>query len=94
MVPAMFTQRLHTPKLSEANGKVVGAEVIEKATCISDDPSDHVEHARQYLELGFDHLYFHSAGPDQGRFIEAYGERVLPQLRTIAARAPRKRGKG
>jgi coenzyme F420-dependent glucose-6-phosphate dehydrogenase len=86
MVPAMFTQRLHTPKLSEANGKVVGSETIEKATCISDEPADHVEHARQYLELGFDHLYFHSAGPDQGRFIEAYGQLVLPQLKSTRSR--------
>jgi coenzyme F420-dependent glucose-6-phosphate dehydrogenase len=86
MVPAMFTQRLHTPKLSEANGKVVGSEVIEKATCISDDPADHVEHARHYLELGFDLLYFHSAGPDQTRFIEAYGELVLPQLKARRSR--------
>jgi coenzyme F420-dependent glucose-6-phosphate dehydrogenase len=96
MVPAMFTQRLHTPSLSEANGKVVGAETIEKAACISDDPSEHVEHARRYLELGFDQLYFHSAGPDQRRFVEAYGQRVLPQLRAMKPRTssakPRKRG--
>ncbi len=81
MVPAMFTQRLHTPKLSEANGKVVGTETIEKSACISNDPKDHVENASMYIEMGFDHIYFHSAGPDQMRFIEVYGARVLPALR-------------
>lgn len=89
MVPAMFTQRLHTPKLSEDNGKVVGAEAIEKSTCISDDPKDHVDNARKYMDMGFDVLFFHSAGPDQGAFIEAYGEEVLPRLR-----GKRKGGKG
>lgn len=81
MVPAMFTQRLHTPKLSETNGKVVGAEVIERAACISDDPQDHIDHAMTYLGMGFDQLYFHSAGPDQAAFVEAYGREVLPALR-------------
>jgi coenzyme F420-dependent glucose-6-phosphate dehydrogenase len=86
LVPAMFTQRLHTPALSEQNGKVVGADTIEQSTCISDDPQAHVENARKYLDLGFDHLFFHSAGPDQRSFIEAYGQRVLPQLRELAER--------
>ncbi|MEN3352120.1 MAG: hypothetical protein V7640_278, partial [Betaproteobacteria bacterium] len=31
--------------------------------------------------LGFDHLIFHSAGPDQKTFIEGYGRDVLPRLR-------------
>jgi coenzyme F420-dependent glucose-6-phosphate dehydrogenase len=37
--------------------------------------------ARRYMELGFDHLIFHSAGPDQRAFIEGYGRDVLPKLR-------------
>lgn len=86
MVPAMFTQRLHTPKLSEANGKVVGAEIIEQSTCISDDPEVHVENALKYIEMGFDQIFFHSAGPDQMAFIEAYGEKVLPWLRNRSSR--------
>jgi len=85
MVPAMFTQRLHTPALSEKNGKVVGAETIEQAGCISDDPEQHVEYARRYLDMGFDHLFFHSAGPDQRAFIAAYGSKVLPRLKKTAA---------
>jgi coenzyme F420-dependent glucose-6-phosphate dehydrogenase len=37
--------------------------------------------AQRYLDLGFDHLIFHSAGPDQRAFIEGYGRDVLPKLR-------------
>lgn len=93
MVPAMFTQRLYTPHQSEQNGKVVGSDVILQGTCISDDPQEHVEHARQYLELGFDHLFFHSAATDQRGFIEAYGREVLPRLRGAASES-RPRGRG
>jgi hypothetical protein len=31
--------------------------------------------------MGFDHLIFHSAGPDQCAFLEGYGRDVLPRLR-------------
>lgn len=52
-----------------------------ESACISNDPKDHVENASMYIEMGFDQIYFHSAGPDQMRFIEVYGARVLPALR-------------
>jgi hypothetical protein len=56
----------------------VGADVIKKAVCISADPKDHVDLARRYIDMGFDHLIFHSAGPDQRAFLEGYGRDVLP----------------
>lgn len=84
MVPAMFSQRLHTPKLSETNGKVVGSDTIRRAACLSRDPAEHVRFAQRYIDLGFDHLVFHSAGPDQRAFIAGYGRDVLPRLRASA----------
>lgn len=36
--------------------------------------------------LGFDHLIFHSASPDQGAFVQAFGHNVLPRLRAKSAR--------
>jgi coenzyme F420-dependent glucose-6-phosphate dehydrogenase len=80
-VPAMFTERIHTPELSEKNGNIVGADTITEAGCFSPDPDEHVKHAEKYIDLGFDHLIFHSAGPDQQAFIEGYGRDVLPSLR-------------
>jgi coenzyme F420-dependent glucose-6-phosphate dehydrogenase len=80
-IPALFTQRIYTPKMSEENGKVVGADVVKQSVCISADPEAHIEYAQQYVDLGFDHLFFHSAGPDQRAFLEAYGREVLPRLR-------------
>jgi coenzyme F420-dependent glucose-6-phosphate dehydrogenase len=31
-------------------------------------------------ELGWDSVYLHHVGRDQGTFIEAFGEHVLPEL--------------
>jgi coenzyme F420-dependent glucose-6-phosphate dehydrogenase len=80
-VPALFTEKIYTPEMSEQNGKVVGNDTVKKAACISADPEEHVKFARQYVELGFDHLIFHSAGPDQRGFVERYGREVLPLMR-------------
>ena len=45
------------------------------------DPSVHVKFAKRYIDLGFDHLIFHAAGPDQIAFLEKFGRHVLPLLR-------------
>ena len=80
-LPALFTARIHTPEMSEENGKVVGSDTIKQSVCISADPEDHIRLAQKYIDLGFDHLFFHSAGPDQRAFLEGYGRDVLPRLR-------------
>lgn len=80
-IPALFTERIYTPTLSAQNGKPVGNDAIREAGCLSSDPDEHVRMAQRYLALGFDHLIFHSAGPDQRAFIEGYGRDVLPKLR-------------
>lgn len=57
---------------------------LEKAASrwlVSDDPDEHVEQIRPYIELGFRHLVFHAPGDDQRRFLRLYGDLVLPRLR-------------
>lgn len=80
-IPALFTERIYTPRMSEQNGKVVGSDTVKESVCISADPEDHIRFTQKYIDLGFDHIIFHSAGPDQRAFIESYGKHVLPPLR-------------
>ena len=47
----------------------------------SNDPEDVVEKIAVYSELGFDELVLHAPGPDQARFLDQFGEDVLPLLR-------------
>jgi coenzyme F420-dependent glucose-6-phosphate dehydrogenase len=49
---------------------------------VSTDPEEHVERIKFYVDLGFNHLVFHSPGPDQARFFELYGREILPRLRS------------
>ena len=43
----------------------------------------HVDVLRELAELGFDEIYLHHVGREQERFIDAFGEHVLPELRRL-----------
>jgi len=58
-------------------------EQTAKRFIVSDDPDEHVERIKTYLDLGFNHLVFHAPGPDQAKFLRLYGEEILPRLRAL-----------
>ena len=81
MVHAIYTQNLYTPSMSAENGAIAGTDTVRSRMCISTDPEEHAKFAQQFIDLGFDRLYFHCAGPDQYEFIDGYGRDVLPLIR-------------
>ena len=81
MVMAMFLQNLYTPEMSAMNGSIAGTDTIKSRVCISRDADVHAKFAQQFIDLGFNRVYFHCAGPDQFEFIEGYGREVLPRIR-------------
>lgn len=83
-VPALFDQKIYTPKMSQENGEVIGADTVKKTGCFSANLDDHIKFAQQYIDLGFTCLIFHTPGPDQLAFIEAYGREVLPKVRSAS----------
>ncbi len=67
--------------------KLAAALPIERTAkrwIVSADPAEHVAQIDKYVRLGFRHLVFHAPGPDQKRFLQLYGEHILPRLRTLA----------
>jgi coenzyme F420-dependent glucose-6-phosphate dehydrogenase len=85
----VYNQKIYTPKMSQENGEGVGPDTIKKSACISANPEDHVKFIQQYIDLGFDYLIFHSAGPNHRAFIEGYGRDILPRLRSGVGTASR-----
>jgi coenzyme F420-dependent glucose-6-phosphate dehydrogenase len=71
---------LKMPKHFEAIAEHVTKEEVEKLVLVSPDTAQHTEWLQEYLSLGFDTLYLHNIHRDQERFIEAFGEKVLPNL--------------
>jgi coenzyme F420-dependent glucose-6-phosphate dehydrogenase len=47
---------------------------------VSNDPEEIAAGIRHYAELGFDELVLHAPGEDQARFLDQFGEDVLPLL--------------
>jgi hypothetical protein len=54
---------------------------MNEALLISSDLNQHVDWLGQFIELGFEELQLHQVGRNQNSFLEAFGTKVLPQLR-------------
>jgi len=80
-LPAEDKVDVHNPRELEERARTV--KDPERRWLVSDDPEEHVDQIRPYLELGFTHLVFHAPGDDQSRFLELYSSQVLPRLRAL-----------
>lgn len=81
LIPALFLNKIYTPEMSAQNGKVVGTDTVRKNACFSENPEDHINFINKYIDLGFTHIYLHSAASDQIAFLKAYGKDILPALK-------------
>jgi probable non-F420 flavinoid oxidoreductase len=61
-------------------GEHVTQEQVAEAVRVSDDLGQHAAWLQEYVDQGWDELYLHFVGKEQARFIDAFGQRVLPQL--------------
>ncbi|HEY8643165.1 MAG TPA: glucose-6-phosphate dehydrogenase (coenzyme-F420) [Candidatus Dormibacteraeota bacterium] len=80
-LPAEDKVDVHNPREMEERAKKV--KDPERRWLVSNDPEEHLEQIRPYLDLGFTHLVFHAPGDDQARFLKLYSSQVLPRLRAL-----------
>ncbi len=59
----------------------VRPEDVRDAVLVSADLGRHVAWLQDLAALGFDEIYLHHVGQEQGAFIDAFAEHVLPQVR-------------
>ncbi|TQM78135.1 putative non-F420 flavinoid oxidoreductase [Saccharothrix saharensis] len=60
----------------------VSVEQVARVVNVSSDLGVHAKTIREYAELGFEEIYVHHVGQEQERFLDAFGERVLPEVRS------------
>ena len=72
---------LRMPADFESLGRYVHEAELTEAIRVSPDAEQHAEWIHQDFELGFDRVLLHCVHRDQRRFIEDFGERVLPAVR-------------
>jgi coenzyme F420-dependent glucose-6-phosphate dehydrogenase len=72
---------IRNPEDFAAMAQVVRPENFEGRVFMSPDLDAHAAHLQHFIDLGFDQVYIHNVGRNQEAFVEAFGKRVLPQLR-------------
>jgi probable non-F420 flavinoid oxidoreductase len=79
--PNHLLTELRTPAEFDAAGAHVRPEDMDSMIRISSDLDQQTEWLAADLALGFEELILHNIGTNQEEFIDAFAERVLPQLR-------------
>ena len=78
---------LRSPEQFDTATKHVRLEDVAESILVSASLDQHVEWIGRYLEMGFEEIHLHNVGRNQEAFLEAFGTKVLPQLR--AHQSPR-----
>jgi coenzyme F420-dependent glucose-6-phosphate dehydrogenase len=81
-LPAEDKAGVEDPREMERRATAV-EDVAHRRWLVSNDPDEHIEQIKPYIDLGFTHLVFHAPGDDQARFLELYGKQILPRLREL-----------
>jgi coenzyme F420-dependent glucose-6-phosphate dehydrogenase len=79
-LPAEDKAGIHDAREMERRAETV-ADQAHRRWLVSNDPEEHLEQIRPYIELGFTHLIFHAPGDDQSRFLQLYARDILPRIR-------------
>jgi probable non-F420 flavinoid oxidoreductase len=62
----------------------VSIEQVRGSVQVSSDLGLHAARLAGFAELGFDEIAIHHVGQEQAAFVDAFGAKVLPQLRSAA----------
>jgi probable non-F420 flavinoid oxidoreductase len=76
------------PAVFDAVSEQVTIEQVRPVVNISDDLGWHTARLAEFAELGFSEIALHHVGKEQDAFIDAFGEKVLPQLAGVGSDVP------
>jgi hypothetical protein len=60
---------------------LVSHEQVGETIVCGDDPEEHLDRVRRYLDAGVDEVYVQQVGADHEGFFRGWAEKILPQLR-------------
>lgn len=78
--PPPVSWDLESVELFDIAGEHVGVDQVREVVLVSSELGRHAQWLQEYVDLGFDELYLHHVGQHQSGFIDAFGDKVLPQL--------------
>jgi probable non-F420 flavinoid oxidoreductase len=71
---------LEQPEQFDEAARHVRPDDLGQSVMISADPGRHAAQLDRIAQLGVDTLFLHHVGTEQRRFIEVFGERVVPEV--------------
>ena len=80
MAGSAVLANLRNPAEFEEVGRFVRREDLEGHVRVSTDLEQHIAWLREDFELGFERVYLHNVSPEQERFIDDFGGRVIPAV--------------
>jgi G6PDH family F420-dependent oxidoreductase len=80
-----LNQELPTPAHFEQAVKNVTEENIAEAIICGNKAQRHLDAIQEYVDAGFDHIYFHQVGADQEAFFQFYTKEIIPALKEIVS---------
>jgi probable non-F420 flavinoid oxidoreductase len=72
---------LELPAHFDEIARLVRPDDVRDSVLVSADPSWHRDRLSELVDLGFDGVWIHHVGKEQRRFVDVFGEHVVPQLR-------------
>jgi G6PDH family F420-dependent oxidoreductase len=82
-VSGQLSQDLPTWTHFEQAVSTVREEDATKSTPCGPDVEPYLDSVREYLDAGYDHLYFHQVGPDQDGFFRFWTDTLQPALQGL-----------
>jgi coenzyme F420-dependent glucose-6-phosphate dehydrogenase len=80
VTPPAVLEDLRSVAQLDALGDLLDPARLDDAVLVSADPARHAACLAEIAELGFEEIVVHNVNRSQERFIDVFGERVLPQL--------------
>jgi probable non-F420 flavinoid oxidoreductase len=77
---AELAWNLELPRQFDDAARFVRPEDVCGSVMVSADPARHAAWIHELIELGPDAIYLHHVGTEQDRFLDVFGERVLPEV--------------
>jgi coenzyme F420-dependent glucose-6-phosphate dehydrogenase len=71
---------IKTPKYFEELAKMTDPETLTSGIACGNDPEEHIDEIKKFIDAGYDHVFVHQLGPEQGGFIDFYRDEVLPEF--------------
>ena len=72
---------IRTPRQFEDASEHVRPDDVARAVLVSESLDEHAERLADFARMGAAEVYIHNVAPNQEAFLEAFGAKVLPQLK-------------